>query len=197
MILFLAPAEACWYSPMGAMGQLLGRVAFWATDVTVLSTVLAVIEIVIEKDRGWAAAFNERGWGRKLLAGTPLLRWIDKPYVTSYHLLVFGALVPMVLWAQYRIALFAGFASGSRTGHLAADLLLLFSAFLAICVFEDFLWFAFNWYYPGSLKDLFAGDIWWHTSWIQLGASVKLPRVYIAVGGIALCLLATSCVLSK
>ena len=179
------------------MWQLFGRVAFWVADVTLLSVILALIEIVIEKDRGWASALNDRGWGKKLLAGTPLVRWIDKPFVTSYHLLVFGALLPIVLWIQYRIGLLVAFSSASRTNHPIADILFLFSAFLAICVLEDFLWFALNWYYPSSLTDLLAGDIWWHTDWIPLGPSVKLPRFYISVGGIAICLLATSFALSK
>jgi len=174
------------------MWELLGKVAFWAADVTILSAILAVIEIVIEKDQGWASALNERGWGKKLLAGMTVLRWIDKPYVTAYHLLVFGALLPIVLWTQYRIGIFAGFGSASHTSHVVADVLFLFSAFLAICVLEDFFWFALNWYYPSSLTDLLAGDIWWHTGWISLGPSVKLPRFYISVGGIAICLLAIS-----
>ena len=179
------------------MWQLLGKVAFWAADVTLLSAILALIEIVIEKDRGWASALSERGWGKKLLAGTPVVRWIDKPYVTAYHLLVFGALLPIVLWTQFRIGLLVGFDSAPHSSHPIADVLFLFSAFLAICVFEDFLWFALNWYYPSGLTDLFAGDIWWHTGWIPLGPSVKLPRFYISVGGIAVCLLATSFALSK
>jgi hypothetical protein len=182
---------------MSAMGQLFGRVAFWVADVTVLSAILALIEIVIEKDRGWASALGDRGWGRKFLAGTRVVRWIDKPYVTSYHLLVFGTLLPATLCAQYAMGAFGGFGSAPRAGHPIGDFLLLFSAFLAICVFEDFLWFALNWYYPGSLADLLAGEIWWHTNWIRLGPAVKLPRFYIAVGGIAICLLAAGCALSK
>lgn len=176
------------------MGLIFGKIGFWVTDVTLLSAVVALIEIVIEKDRGWASAFNERGWGKKLLAGTTVMRWIDKPYVTSYHLLMFGALVPMALGTQYRIGALAGF--GSRgSGAPGADLLFLFSAFLAICVVEDFLWFALNWYYPSSLSDLFAGEIWWHTEWVPVGRSVKLPRIYLSVGVLALCLLAASLVL--
>jgi hypothetical protein len=178
------------------MWQLLGKAAVWAADVTVLSGILALIEIVIERDRGWASALEERGWGKKLLAGTAVVRWIDKPYVTAYHLLVFGALLPVVLWSQYRMGLLEGLGSASRAHHQLADGLFLFSAFLAICVFEDFLWFALNWYYSGSLTDLLAGDIWWHTGWIALGSSVKLPRFYLSVGGIALGLLAISLILA-
>jgi hypothetical protein len=101
-----------------------------------------------------------------------------------------------VLWNQYRIGVLVGFVSSGRTDHPIAHLLFLFSEFLAICVFEDFLWFALNWYYPSSLTDLFAGDIWWHTRWVPVGPSVKLPRFYISVGAIALCFLAISVALS-
>lgn len=172
------------------MGQIFEKIAVWAADVTILSVVLALIEIVIEKDQGWASSLNDSGWGKKLLAGTPAVRWIDKPYVTAYHLLVFGALLPLVLWMQYRIGVFGGMGSAPRAHHPIADGLFLFSAFLAVCVVEDFLWFALNWYYPSSLADLFAGEVWWHTGWVAVGRSVKLPRVYLSVGAIALGLLA-------
>jgi hypothetical protein len=175
------------------MWQLIERLVLWTVDVTLLSSVLAVFEIVLERDRGWASALDERGWGKKLLAGNPLVRWVaDKPYVTSYHLLVFGMLLPIVLWTQYQIGVHLGFGSALRSGHFIADLLFLFSALLAICVLEDFLWFALNWYYPRSLADLLAGDIWWHTDWIPFGRSMKLPRFYISVGSIALLVLAAS-----
>ena len=52
------------------MERLIERFAFWTADVTLLSSALAVFEIVLERDRGWGTALNERGWGRKLLAET-------------------------------------------------------------------------------------------------------------------------------
>lgn len=171
------------------MWQLFGTIGFWVTDVAVFSTILALIEIVIEKDQGWASSLNEVGLGKKLLAGTAAVRWIDKPYITRYHLLVFGALLPIALGTEFRMGIGGWF--GLRSGT-AADLLFLVSEFLAICVFEDFLWFALNWHYPGSLADLFAGDIWWHTRWVSMGESVKLPRFYLSVGAIAVGLLAVS-----
>jgi len=45
---------------------------------------------------------------------------------------------------------------------------------------EDFLWFALNWFYPGSLKDLLSGNVWWHSRWVSLGAT-KLPRFYLSL----------------
>jgi hypothetical protein len=180
----------------GSMDRIFGEVALWVADVAVLGAILAVIEIVLERGQGWASTFNERGLGKKLLAGTPLVRWIDKPYITAYHLLVFGALLPCVLLTQYRIVLLARFGSASGV-HAIPGFLFFFSAFLAICIFEDFLWFALNWHYPSSLTDLLRGNIWWHTDWIALGPSVKLPRCYFSVGGIALCLLTISFVLAR
>lgn len=179
------------------MWQAFADVVGWVSDVTVLSAILALVEIVIEKDRGWASSLNEVGWGRKLLAGSPVVRWIDKPYVTSYHLLVFGALLPIALWTQFRIGVLVGFFSSPLASHPIGAVLFLFSELLAICVLEDFLWFALNWHYPRSLTDLFAGDIWWHTHWIPVGPSVKLPRFYISVGVVALCLLVISLALLK
>jgi hypothetical protein len=67
----------------------------------------------------------------------------------------------------------------------------IIAAWLAICTMEDFLWFALNWYYPGSLNDLFAGKVWWHTQWIRVGA-VKLPRCYLVASLLSAVLLAAS-----
>lgn len=176
-------------SSIRVMWQLLAKLTFWAADVTLLSSILALVEIVIEKDQGWASALNQRGWGRKLLTGTPVVRWIDKPYVTSYHLLVFGTILPVVLWTQDRTGVLTAFGSASRTTHPVANALLFVSIFLAVCVLEDFLWFALNWHYPGSLDDLLAGKVWWHTRWITFSPSLKLPRFYLAIGFLAVLLL--------
>ncbi|HTV13775.1 MAG TPA: hypothetical protein VME68_03605 [Acidobacteriaceae bacterium] len=179
------------------MGLILGEVALWVADVTVLSAILAVVEIVMERDRGWASTFDERGLGRKLFAGNLLVRWIDKPYVTAYHLLVFGGLLPGVLWTQYSIGVLSGFHGAPAGSHSLAAFVYFLSAYLTICIFEDFLWFALNWYYPRSLTDLLAGRIWWHTDWVGVGAGVKVPRCYLSVGGIGLCLLVVSFALPR
>lgn len=179
------------------MLQIFAVSGMWVADVTVLSAILAVVEIVLERGQGWATSLGEGGLGTRLLAGSPVVRWIDKPYLTAYHLLVFGALLPTVLLFQYRIAALTGLGGAPAPSHAMADCLFYFSAFLAICIFEDFLWFALNWYYPSSLTDLFRGKIWWHTDWIALGPSLKLPRCYFSVGSIALCLFVLRLALAK
>ncbi|HEX4007046.1 MAG TPA: hypothetical protein VHX60_12800 [Acidobacteriaceae bacterium] len=167
------------------MLQIFAVSGMWIAEVTILSAILAVVEIVLERGQGWATALGNDGLGIRLLAGSPLASWIDKPYITAYHLLVFGAVLPTVLLAQSRVAALTGLGVPATP---MGNFLFYFSAFLAICIVEDFLWFALNWYYPTSLTDLFDGKIWWHTGWVALGPSLKLPRCYFSVGGVALCL---------
>ena len=76
---------------------------------------------------------------------------------------------------------------GVSRGEISAGELQV-QRWLLLCVVEDFLWFALNWYYPGSLRELIAGRIWWHTRWWRIG-SIKLPGFYVwglAVSAVAM-----------
>jgi hypothetical protein len=163
----------------------------WLTCVLVLSAVIALFEVVLEKNQGWASGFERRWMGRQLFHHGILLALIEKPYITVYHLLMFGGIVPLILAAECLLIrffwvshIFAIRGSVLLTVWQVGSVRFLpwfsgIAAWLAICVIEDFLWFVFNWYYPASLHDLLSGNIWWHTRWVQVGR-LKVPRFYLS-----------------
>jgi len=173
----------------------------WLADVLVLSVALALFEISLEKDQGWASGLSREGLGKQLWQGSAFARLLEKPYITVYHLLVFGVIVPLILAGQCWIvrAFWVNRTADMRDAGLltvwqvgSVNFVPLFSsiaAWLAISTIEDFLWFALNWHYLTSMQDLFSGNIWWHTRWIAFG-KIKLPRFYasaLILAGIFLC----------
>ena len=148
----------------------------YLTNLVVLSTAVALFEIVLEKEKGWASGLDGRVWGRKFRFGGAVGWLFEKPYVTLYHLAMFGAVLPGIFFGEYALLLRRG--SGLPTGGAWQPFVFFGSLWVAVCVVEDFLWFAMNWHYPRSLSDLFAGGIWWHTRWVRIG-TVRLPRFYV------------------
>jgi hypothetical protein len=178
----------------------------WVLNVLGLSLALAIFEILIEKQNGWASAANPKGWGRKLFGGSILSEVCEKPYLTVYHLFVFAVVLPMVLWGELWLVASLGighpvfsrlFAAARANlvmhvgGVALIPLLFLTAAWFSILVVEDALWFLLNWYYPKSMEDLLSGNIWWHTRWLALG-SIKLPRFYVTTPLVAAVLLVAS-----
>ena len=178
----------------------------WCINVFVLSLALAIFEILIEKENGWASAIGPRGVGRRLFGGSIIATICEKPYLTAYHLLVFVFILPLILSSELlllksMVAANPGFGSlfVSPAAYLVMKvggvtlipLLFLIAAWLSVLVVEDFLWFLLNWYYPRSLDDLLSGKIWWHTRWLTVG-SIKLPRFYLTTALGAALLLAAS-----
>jgi hypothetical protein len=190
---------------MGRM-QVWMVVLAWFLNVLVLSLALAIFEILIEKQNGWASAANPNGWGRKLFGGSILSRVCEKHYLTVYHVFVFAVVVPMILWGELLLVESFGighpvfsrlFASSQAYWVMRVDgvalipLLFLTAAWFSILVVEDALWFLLNWYYPTSMEDLLSGNIWWHTRWLTLG-SIKLPRFYVTTPVVAVAFLVAS-----
>jgi hypothetical protein len=178
----------------------------WLLNVLGLSLALAIFEILIERQNGWASAANPKGWGRKLFGGSILSRVCEKPYLTVYHLVVFAVVVPLILWGELLLVESFGighpvfgplFVSSQANlvmrveGVALIPLLFLTAAWFSILVVEDALWFLLNWYYPKSMEDLLAGNIWWHTHWLTLGP-IKLPRFYVTTPLVAVAFLVAS-----
>lgn len=178
----------------------------WFLNVLGLSLVLAIFEILIERQNGWASAADPKGWGRKLFLGSVISRVCEKHYLTVYHVFVFALVIPMILWGE--LWLVASFGIGHpvfsrlvvaaqanlvmQVGGVALiPLLFLTAAWFSILVVEDALWFLLNWYYPKSMEDLLSGNIWWHTRWLTLG-SIKLPRFYVTTPLVAAAFLVAS-----
>lgn len=173
---------------------------FWLADIVVLSLGLAIFEILLERQYGWGGRLNTQGWGRRLFAGTFVSELAEKSYLTVYHVFTFVFVMPAILYAQFVLLKFLGVCQ-PVAGHLLmqvegvrfAPFMCFLSIWFAILVVEDALWFALNWYYPESWKDLLAGNIWWHTRWVRLGR-IKLPRFYLTtpLAAVALLLLSLS-----
>ena len=172
----------------------------WFVDVALLSPTVAIFEIILEKDKGWATCFSQRGWGTRFFEGTLIARICEKPYLTAYHLLVFPVIVPVLLIAQisaidyYLVPKWGG--SMQIENAWAVQFLLLGAIWFSFISVEDFLWFALNWYYPGSLRRLLSGQVWWHTRWLGFGR-LKLPRFYLSSQALAILFLLTSIYLAS
>ena len=121
-------------------------------NVFVLSLVLAIFEIWMEKDRGWGTGLGPF-WGKKFFKKSFISKASEKYYFTLYHIVMFGLIVPLILLGEY-LWIF-------RTSPL-----FYLASWVEIAVVEDFLWFVFNWYFPGSLRKLLAGG--------DLGGTVHL-----------------------
>jgi hypothetical protein len=164
-------------------------VLWWFANVMLVGICLAIFEINLEKDKGWATGLNPRGWGRKLFENGAFARFCEKPYLTVYHLIMFGLIVPAILISECLIVRLLGIGyavhgRGAGAGWTiqigevrVVPILFLCAAWIALISVEDFLWFALNWYYPRSMKDLLSGKIWWHTHWVKIG-EIQLPRFY-------------------
>ena len=178
----------------------------WCINVLVLSLALAIFEILIERQNGWASAANPGGWGRKLFAESIISRICEKPYLTVYHLFVFVIVVPAILFGEFLFVESSGigrpvygrlldapkwYVVVQMGGVTITPILFLLAAWFSILVVEDLLWFVLNWYYPTSMQDLLSGNIWWHTQWVSMGR-IKLPRFYVTTPLVAVALLALS-----
>jgi hypothetical protein len=190
---------------MGRMQQWIVVLA-WCLNVLFLSLALAIFEILIERQNGWASAANPSGWGRKLFAESVIARICEKPYLTVYHLFVFVIVVPAILFGEFLLVKSLGigrpvysrlldapkwYAMMQMGGVTVTPILFLLAAWFSILVVEDLLWFVLNWYYPKSMQDLLSGNIWWHTQWVSMGR-IKLPRFYVTTPLVAVALLALS-----
>ncbi len=180
---------------MAAMREVL----VWLASVAGISLAIALFEISIERNQGWCANFNPRGWGRKLFENSWLAGMAEKHYFTAYHFFMFLLVLPLMLVLEYFILRRAGAIHpvgphswvGSFGGSPVALPLFFLAVWTSILTVEDFLWFALNWYYPGSLRQLLAGKIWWHTRWLKIGA-IQIPRFYVPTQIAAVAILAAS-----
>ncbi len=111
-----------------------------------MSAILALWEIQIEGEDGWAARTAtwriEKGWVLKFTGGRPL---------TGYHLF-------MTLFMLGIIHLPLFFTPWSWRLEF-----LLIGFYIGMVLIEDFFWFVFNPHY--GIKSFRKGKIWWHKTW--------------------------------
>lgn len=151
-------------------------------NVFIIALPLAILEIWLEKFKaGWDSEFKHHFWGRKIEIKI-LLRMTDKAYITVYHFVMFGLLLPMIFILEsfflFNI-LKNGFWITQFESTRFVPLIFFFAVWLGVTVVEDFFWFVLNWRYPEALGKLFKAELAWHTHWIGITKTIKVPRFYI------------------
>ncbi|MDD4988842.1 MAG: hypothetical protein PHV42_00235 [Candidatus Pacebacteria bacterium] len=147
--------------------------SFFILNVLAIAWPVAILEILIEKDKGWGAGHPKDKWYGKIIAqNNPVMKGLAKaigvPYFFGYSLVMYWLIIPWILVAEYFI--------------LVKNVWLLVAIFIAICFIEDFSWFVFNWYFD-SLTQLLKGpngSIWWHQKWIRIYKNKYLPASYFS-----------------
>jgi len=162
----------------------------YAINVMSIAFPLAILEIWLEQFKvgKWGATeFQHPFWGKKIQIGL-LDRITEKSYVTPYHLMMFGAIIPAVTILNF--LLFWHLSGHSWLvmdvgGAKIVPIIFLPTVWLGNMVTEDFLWFAIQsvtgWREPKALERLLAGDFVWHTEFVELSRSIMLPRFYIVI----------------
>lgn len=146
---------------------------FFIINVLLIAWPVALLEIIIEKDKGWGAGHPKDKWYGKIVGQNNLVmiaisKAINVPYIFGYGLVMYGVIIPIILIAEYFL--------------LTQNIFLLLAIFAAVCFVEDFSWFVFNWYFD-SLKQLLKGpngNIWWHQKWIKISKNNYLPKSYVS-----------------
>jgi hypothetical protein len=126
----------------------------------VYALVMALVEIEIEGEHGWAAQLptwkRTTGWAARLwgwmLHGKPL---------TGYH----AFMLPLPLFAFH-----LGFVEGQPWSWPAEARAL--ATYLLWTIEWDFLWFVFN--PPFGWRRFRRGEVWWHKRWVG-----RMPADYV------------------
>ncbi len=121
--------------------------------IFILAIVLAILEIQIEGEHGWAKNLPtwrpaDHHWYTKLYA-----KVMSGRELTGYHLTMF-TFVLLILNLPYVFGLAISLENILKTICL----------FLIFVVLWDFLWFVLNPFYP--LKHFKKEHIWWHKRWM-------------------------------
>jgi len=137
---------------------------FVGVNLFAVCLTLALFEVQIEGPHGWAEKLPtwrlDKPWIRKLTNGKP---------ITGYHvylnLVILGFLHYPLIVSQWTLV-----------GEFR-----LFSQYMIIAVYWDFLWFVTNPHF--GLRRFKSANIWWHKQWV-----LGMPMDYImgtTVSGIA------------
>lgn len=144
------------------------QIVWYAINVLVVAVPLAIFEIWLGRFKdGWGGEFRHPFWGYKI-TWRPLCLVMQKTYVTPYHLLMFGLVIPAALGIECWVL-----------RHQIVWPVFFLALWIGVAILEDFLWFALNWHYPGALRRLVREGLSWHTKWVQLSKNVKVPSFYV------------------
>ena len=148
-------------------------ICFFIINVLAIALWPALLEIWMEKDKGWGADLPKDTWyGRIIGENNAFMQWLTKtigiPYFFGYAISMYFFLVPVTLLLEYHFFLRDGF--------------FLLAVYFAVLAVEDFLWFVLNPYFS-SLRELLKGphgNIWWHKRWIKISGNSYLPASYFS-----------------
>ena len=147
------------------------KIIIFLVNVLAIATPIAILEIFLEKDRGWGSGFPKGKWYGKIIGANNylvknLVKIIGIPYFFGYLVCMYFFVIPAVLILEYFI--------------VAPNIPLLLAIYFTILVVEDFSWFLLNWNF-NSLKELLKGpngNIWWHKKWVRIYKDKYLPFSY-------------------
>ena len=162
-----------------------------------ISYLLAEFEIYLEgfKKGEWSKTeFDHKFWGRKIMGRNKLSRFIigwvlEKTYITPYHIVMFGGIIPLVTIINYlvlwltsgQVPTLYGWLFMTVAGTKIFAPLFVVAVWIGNLVLEDFLWFALQsltgWREPHALSKLLHGEFAWHTKWWGF-KGLMLPRFY-------------------
>lgn len=80
----------------------LSPIQFFLLNVLSISILVAIVEICIEKEKGWGAGLNKNRWYGKIIGGkNPILKFLATcagvPYFFGYAIFMYFILVPCIL----------------------------------------------------------------------------------------------------
>lgn len=152
----------------------MSKYVIYILNILLISLPIAIFEIAIEKRGGWGSSWLKDKWYAKPFkpdskAVKLLIKIVNIQSPLNYHFVMFVLVIPSLFIVQYF--------------YWTKDVLLLFSCFFSVLVFEDFFWFLFNWHFS-SLKELLKGSdgsVWWHKSWVKIFGKYQLPKSYLSL----------------
>jgi hypothetical protein len=171
----------------------LKELLFYLGNVLLIAVPLAIFEVWLEnfKPGPWGhTEFDHPFWGKKL-------KWFgncwpfEKAYVTPYHLIMFGVIVPSITVIEYaalRYLAISGWIVLSFKYMTIVAPLFIAAIWIGNMVLEDFLYMVFISFgnrFPYALDKFLHGEFEWHKKWFPEKSKIKLPRSYF-IGLIAI-----------
>lgn len=158
------------------------KFVIFAISILAFAIPIALLEIMIEKDKGWGAALPKNKWYGMIVGEhnsfvKSIASFIGVPYFFGYSVLMYFFLLPLLLLTEHFL--------------IFNNFLFTLAIYLGIVVVEDFSWFVLNWNFP-ALSELLKGphgSIWWHKRWLKVYNGYYLPKSYLAIIGSLILLL--------
>ena len=143
---------------------------------------MAIFEIWLERFKsGWGGEFYSPFWGKKLYFSW-VMKSMEKSYISVYHLVMFAGVLPGIYLAEYFLFVHWVGHHGwilSFEGFTVVPIIYFLAVWMGVAVGEDFLYFLLNWHFPDALRLFFKGELSWHTKWVNITPTKKVPKFYL------------------